>query len=215
MERIFSQDERIRRAEEIYARRQNLRERTKRATLNVSNPNKNFKLLKRVVLQIIICLLIYLIFYLVNTTNYSFSKEALGKTEELLSNDADFMGIYQSVVKWIDEYVKSLDMQIGEENKIQENEIVNSEGQENNVIEPPAEEAPNEQEANVDSQSKDMAFNDNNNQESTGQTEIKDVNLSETDRIKKEKSFIVPLKRSYIFRIWRKRSNIKYNVYIS
>lgn len=214
MERIFSQDERIRRAEEIYARRQNLRERTKRATLNVSNPNKNFKLLKRIVLQIVICLLIYLIFYLVNTTNYSFSKEALGKTEELISSDADFKSIYQSVVNWMNEYISSLDMQVGEENKIQENEIINSNEEGNNVIEPPAEEAPSEQEAKEDSHGEDMAFTEDN-QETTGQTEIKDINLSETDRIKREKSFIIPLKRNNIFRIWRKRSNFKYNVYIS
>ena len=46
MERLLSQDERIRRAEEIYARRQNLRiakERTRRATVNVSSKPKNFK----------------------------------------------------------------------------------------------------------------------------------------------------------------------------
>ena len=47
MERVYSPDERIRRAEEIYARRQNLRERTKRATLRVENSKpKNFKLFK-------------------------------------------------------------------------------------------------------------------------------------------------------------------------
>ena len=40
MERTFTQDERIRRAEEIYAKRQNLRERTRRATLNVSETRK-------------------------------------------------------------------------------------------------------------------------------------------------------------------------------
>ena len=51
MERLLSQDERIRRAEEIYARRKNLREKSKRATVNVSEP-KNFKLLKKIVLQI-------------------------------------------------------------------------------------------------------------------------------------------------------------------
>lgn len=213
MERIFSQDERIKRAEEIYARRQNLRERTKRATLNVSNTNKNFKLLKRIVLQIVICLLIYLIFYLVNTTNYSFSKEALGKTEELISSDADFKSIYQNIVNWMNEYISSLDMQAGEENKIQENQVVNS-NEENNVIEPPAEEAEGEQEAKAETQGEDMAFHEDE-QETTGQTEIKDVNLSETDRIKQEKEFTIPLKRSHIFRIWRKRSDIKHNVYIS
>lgn len=214
MERIYSQDDRIRRAEEIYARRQNLRERTKRATLNVSNNNKNLKLLKRLVLQIIICLLIYLIFYLINTTDYSFSKEALGKTEELISSDADFMSIYQSVANWMNEYISSLNTQLIEENKIEENNIVennNVNEEQSNVIEPP-EEMPDEQEKNQESQGEDMAFHE---EETTWQKEIQDVNLSETDRIKQEKSFAIPLKRNHIFGIWRKRSNIKHNVYIS
>lgn len=214
MERIYSQDDRIRRAEEIYARRQNLRERTKKATLNVSNNNKNLKLLKRLVLQIIICLLIYLIFYLINTTNYSFSKEALGKTEELISSDVDFMSIYQSTVNWMNEYISSLNTQLIEENKIEGNNIVENNKaseEQSNVIEPP-EEMPDEQNENQESQGEDMAFHE---EETTGQKEIQDVNLSETDRIKQEKSFVIPLKRNHIFGIWRKRSNVKYNVYIS
>jgi len=213
MERIFSQDDRIRRAEEIYARRQNLRERTKKATLNVSNSNKNFKLLKRLVLQIIICILIYMIFYLINTTNYSFSEEALDKTEELISSDIDFISIYQSIVKWMNDYVSSLDMKVSEENKIEENNILEdgkTNEEQNNIIDTPEEFS----EIKEENQNENVALNEEN-QESTGQTEIKDVNLSETDRIKKEKSFIIPLKRNYIIRIWRKRSNIKYNVYLS
>jgi len=87
MERTFTQDERIRRAEEIYAKRQNLRERTKRATLSVSSEPKNFKLFKRMILQIIICVLIYFIFYLVNTTDYSFSE---GTMEKILYQSKSF-----------------------------------------------------------------------------------------------------------------------------
>ena len=48
MER-YSQDERIRRAEEIYFKRQNMRlakERTRRATVNVNKP-RNFRFLKK------------------------------------------------------------------------------------------------------------------------------------------------------------------------
>ena len=60
MERTMSVEDKIRRAEEIYAKRQegNIR---KTATVNVSNENKkDIKLLKKMIIQIIVCLVIYL-----------------------------------------------------------------------------------------------------------------------------------------------------------
>lgn len=117
MERTFSQDDRIRRAEEIYARRQNLRERTKRVAVNVQEKPKNFKLFKKLVLQIVICILIYYIFYLINTTNYNFSENTLNKAKELLSYDFDFYGIYNSAVESINEFLYP------EKDKESENEI--------------------------------------------------------------------------------------------
>lgn len=105
MERTFSQDDRIRRAEEIYARRQNLREKTKRATVNVQAKPKNFRLFKKLALQIMICTLIYYIFYLINTTNYNFSENILNKTKELLTHDFDFYGIYNSAVEGINKFL--------------------------------------------------------------------------------------------------------------
>lgn len=91
MERTFGVDDRIKRAEEIYARRQNLREKTKRARVNVTEKPKNLKLFKKLALQIIICVLIYCIFHLISTTNYTFSTDTLNKTKELLTSDYDFM----------------------------------------------------------------------------------------------------------------------------
>ncbi len=175
MERAISQNERIRRAEEIYAQRQSLRERTKRATVNVSEA-KNFKLLKKVILQIIICMLIYFIFHLVNTTNYSFSEDALNKTEELISHDVDFVYIYNNIVDTIKKYIPNVTT--SEEEII--NEIVDE--SENEVVE-----------------SEDESINGENIavsteiEETTGQTEIENLELSETDRIKQEYSFILPL----------------------
>ena len=126
MERLLSQDERIRRAEEIYARRQNLRERTKRATVNVSDEPKNFRLLKKLALQITICMLMYFIFYLINTTNYSFSEEALNKTNEIISHDVDFISICNSAVEAIRGYIFNNGV---EENQNNENQQQNGEQQ--------------------------------------------------------------------------------------
>lgn len=91
MERTFGVDDRIRRAEEIYARRQNLRNRTQKTRVNIGETPKNLKLFKRLVLQMIICVLIYSIFHLINTTNYSFSEQALNTVRYWLTNDYDFM----------------------------------------------------------------------------------------------------------------------------
>lgn len=107
MERAYGVDERIRRAQEIYAKRQNLRERTRRARVTVSEEPKNFKLLKKVTLQIIICIMIYYIFYLISTTNYVFSNDTLNKTKEIVSKDHDFYSIYNKIVEAVNGFIYS------------------------------------------------------------------------------------------------------------
>ena len=126
MERVFSPDDRIRRAEEIYRKRQNLRERTKKATLSVSEP-KNYKFLKKVALQVGICLLLYCMFYLINTTNYSFSESAIAKVKEVVSKDYDFYSMYNNVVESLNTYLYT-DLNNNEEEK--ENTEDQSENQE-------------------------------------------------------------------------------------
>ena len=208
MERTLTQDERIRRAEEIYAKRQNLRERTKRATLSVSSEPKNFKLFKRMILQIIICVLIYFIFYLVNTTNYSFSEETLGKIKEILSQDIDFTSMYNNTVNWLESYMSSL-TPVEENTENQENNVIEEQGEMQNTIEEQGQ-IENGEENKIEN----IAVIEDTN-ETTGQTEIQDTELSETDRIKQQYSFIKPITRNCDFRIWRTRSNVKYNIYIS
>ena len=132
MERAISSNERIRRAEEIYARRQNIRERTRRATVNVSDTPKNFRLLKKVVLQIIICVLIYFIFYLINTTNYTFSESALNKTRELVSKDINFMEIYNNIINTVNSYISTIETKKSEENNINAENIVEEQAENKN-----------------------------------------------------------------------------------
>lgn len=189
MERVLSREERIRRAEEIYARRKNIRERTKRATVNVSQP-KNFKLLKKVALQIIICAIIYYIFYLISTTSYSFSEGTLSKTEELISHDFDFYSVYNSFVNWANSYIYGNENKENTaENKNEEN--ISAEVEEQNAANTenivPPEEVPNED-------------------ESLTQNEVSKADVSETERIKAKYSFIKPVKRRNFIRIWDKRS---------
>ena len=64
MERTLSAEEKIRRAEEIYERRRGGYNTHNVATVSVSE-KKNYNLFKKMILQILICLLIYFIFYLI------------------------------------------------------------------------------------------------------------------------------------------------------
>ncbi len=100
MERVLTPEERIRRAEEIYLRRRNVRPQyreTKEVVSHkaISKP-KSIKLFKRMALQITICLLLYCIFYLIYDTNYSFSDTTISTTQEILEYDINFSEIYKN-----------------------------------------------------------------------------------------------------------------------
>ncbi len=128
MERVLTADEKIRRAEEIYARRNSQRARTTVAKVNV-NEKRDFKLFKRIFLQVTICALIYIIFYLIHTTNYVFSDDVINKTKEILSYDINFNEIYTQI-SGIFNFVHSEEKTNVEENNIEpsnENNIENSE----------------------------------------------------------------------------------------
>ena len=79
MERILSDEEKIRRAIEILQRRNN--NNNYKPTTTTQNINlkekKDYKLFKKMIIQIVICLLIYLIFYLISSTNYVFSSDVI------------------------------------------------------------------------------------------------------------------------------------------
>jgi len=97
MERTISTEERIRRAEEIYAKR---RQGVTRpiAMVNVNDgEKKDIKLLKKMIIQILICVAIYLIIYAIQNNEYVFSKDFTNKLNEVLSYDTNFTEIYNNV----------------------------------------------------------------------------------------------------------------------
>ena len=65
MERTMSVEEKIRRAEEIYEKRKQGMERPV-TTVNLNNNKKDIKLLKKMIVQIIICSCIYFAIYLIS-----------------------------------------------------------------------------------------------------------------------------------------------------
>lgn len=88
-------EEKIRRAEEIYERR---KQGEIRPVAKVTvNDKKDIKLLKKMVIQILICMTIYLIFYIVQKNQYVFSEDFINKANEILSYDTNFMGLYEMI----------------------------------------------------------------------------------------------------------------------
>ena len=99
MERTLSQEERIRRAEEIYYRRKlnNSDVRMPSSQVRDKTEKRQFSLYRKMAIQILLCVLIYLVFSLIKEANYLFSENVINKTKEFLSKDINFEVISSSI----------------------------------------------------------------------------------------------------------------------
>ena len=118
MERTISIEERIRRAEEIYNRRQNRDIRVSSSTVN-SGQKTTLPLFKKMILQLLICTVIYFIFYLIKNNNYIFSQDVMERTSEILKYDVNFNNLYNNAIVFIN---KQKQPNIEENEKIQNEE---------------------------------------------------------------------------------------------
>ena len=122
MEKTISVEERIRRAEEIYERRKQGNNRPT-ATVNVNREKKDLKLLRRMIIQILVCMLIYILIYIIHSNNYVFSEDFTNKMNEILFYDTNFTEIYESMKKQIQNWNTS------EKTKEKEQNQENNQGQ--------------------------------------------------------------------------------------
>lgn len=130
MERTMTADERIRRAEEIYQRRRLNENRTTSARVSVGETPRDFKLFKKMILQIMICLCIYFIFFLVKNSNYVFSEDFIKKTQEILSYDINFQKQYQDLQNLIQQnFQKEEEEQGGIKNEAESNSQTETQGE--------------------------------------------------------------------------------------
>lgn len=140
MERILSQEERIRRAEEIYNRRRyenryNANQyayiERRRDSAKPNSVKTKKKIVKKMMLQIVICTIIYFVFYFMNNSKLIFSEDVNTKTKELLSYDISLSNIEENqYFKNVKEYFNGLIGRIknnGEESKNQKTENVTNE----------------------------------------------------------------------------------------
>lgn len=182
MEKTLSPDEKIKRAEEIYYRRKQQDINRKSAKVNVSS-KKDFGMLKRMILQIVICIVIYSGIYIIQNRNYIFSENLVRKLNEILSYDIDIKNLYKQGI----EYLNSFFDNIKEKNLPTEENLLND-----NV------EETDEEKINQDIETENILENiGGENIETIEETE--EVNtLSQMEQDAKDiiesKSLIIPLK---------------------
>ena len=105
MEKIISPEERIKRAEEIYYRRKlnNNDVRMPSSQVKGGKEKRQISLYRKMLIQILICILIYLIFSAIKEANYLFSSNIINKTKEFLNSDINFEVISNNISKFFEE----------------------------------------------------------------------------------------------------------------
>lgn len=93
MERVLSPEERIRKAEDLYYRRRVQSMNKQTARVNVDNNSKSV-LIKKFYKQIIVCILIYLLWYSTQNSNYIFSENVINNVKKMLEYDISWSNLY-------------------------------------------------------------------------------------------------------------------------
>lgn len=199
MERMMSVEDKIRRAEEIYNRRRESDSRYSNSSTRVSvNSRKDFKLFKKLIWQIIICLLIYSTFYFCIINNYVFSEHLKNKVREILSYDVNFQETYTKLY--------NIYINLTKESKIQNNNLTSN--QEENLIE--QENQKNGEQNKTDLEESDKEKSDNSidvqNTEETskeenigGAVEENNENVESTITLSQEEQDILDVKNTTSF----------------
>ena len=140
MEKNISVEERIKRAEERYYNTLNRDYNNIKNEDNIQSNKKNItertnkkRTLKRKVLtQIVICLIAYGIFYCINNTNSLFSNDMKQKTKEILNTDINFSQIYSDLKCNIEKFFQNIQTNNNEQNSTESTD--NTENNEENSI---------------------------------------------------------------------------------
>ena len=104
MERTMTVEERIRRAEEIYERRKRNEGLTvvhEEKNKKEKNEKKDIKLLKKMMIQLMVCICIYLVIYTIQNNQYIFSEDFINKVNEIISYDIDFKKLYEDTKNYV------------------------------------------------------------------------------------------------------------------
>ena len=215
MEKSISQEERIRRAEEIYSRRRyNNRygESLYRSgeTRNRYQPQETRKIkgkmINKMIIQMIVCVIIYTCIYMLQYSNYLFSKDMVDKTKEVLSYDISIENLYNKSNEFFSNLQKKFNWGVNNE----QNDNVNVEAQDQNTEETNIEnsnaessEANNENVDNSEISQNDASTEVTNNDttqlavggaDETQQEEEKSQEEQDIEYVKQNVSIIWPIK---------------------
>ena len=215
MEKSISQEERIRRAEEIYSRRRyNNRngESLYRSgeTRNRYQPQETRKIkgkmINKMIIQMIVCVIIYTCIYMLQYSNYLFSKDMVDKTKEVLSYDISIENLYNKSNEFFLNLQKKFNWGVNNE----QNDNVNEEAQDKNTEETNIEnsnaessEANNENVDNSEISQNDASTEVTNNDttqlavggaDETQQEEEKSQEEQDIEYVKQNVSIIWPIK---------------------
>lgn len=173
----MSVEEKIRRAEEIYNRR-NGRESYRYPS--ASKEKKGPSLMSRMIKQIIICFIIYGIFYVVTNREYFLSQEFQTKVQEIAAQNETLNQVYQSIMGYLQKYFPVSAPE-------------NTSTQEDNQEENQSQEVQTDQTA--DTAEENLASNDENIGGATQEVPVEEKSQEEKDveEIKNTISFITPV----------------------
>ena len=188
MERTM--EEKIRRAEEIYARRREGEIRPQTTVSINNNSKKDIKLLKKMIIQIIICILIYLSIYTIQNSEYIFSQDFIQKVKEILTYDTNFNELYQNTKNKITEWITLINPEKNTEN---EENTENKENQENTN--------PNEQAIGGTENSEENieVENQGDTEENSGSQEVTNSNYENQTEVTQEEQDIENIKKTASF----------------
>lgn len=158
------------------------------ARVNVAETKTNSAILKKMILQIAICILIYTIFYMIQNTNYFFSEDVISKTKNILSYDINISNLYNNAKKYLNSLVIKQNINKQEDNNAEENNGENNE------------QVSNEENSNAENlpEAQENSETENIGGESIEATQETPVELSQMEQDAKSvletKSLIIPLK---------------------
>ena len=182
MERTMTVEEKIRRAEEIYNRRNGTGYTYQNTTQKVK---KGPSLMQRMLKQIIVCFMIYGIFYVVNNKEYYLSQEFQTQVEQIASKNETTKKAYN----WLTEYIQKY---IYQQNNLNNEEAPKTTNTQNNSTEennpPQAEETTSNLETNEPSNDENIGGSSEETNEVEKTQEQKDI-----EKVKTTTSFIKPI----------------------
>ena len=177
MERTMTVEEKIKKAQEIYNRRNEKNYYTYESN---KKEKKGPSLVSRMVKQIIICLIIYGIFYVVTYREYFLSDEFKTKVQEIVSKNETLNKSYNYIIQYVEKYFVQNDTDNKENNNVENNE--------EKIEETKTEEMQNQEKLNTNDESIGGAINDE-----IAIVEEKTQEEQDIEYIKSNISFINPI----------------------